>query len=155
MVVEQGFDDVLAIVKSAATASLLTAFGASGSVTIPAATWTGITSLFQGYRFDDAATTDVMRQTFARTGETLDPHSAIGFGAGLAATVPAGTPIISLATAHPAKFPDAVKAATGHHPALPPHLADLFDRPERMDAIAADPSHIKDYVRTFAKGRQG
>lgn len=139
----------------AVTANLLGEFSHSGAVTIPAATWTGITALFQGYRFDDAATTKLMKDTFAATGETLDPHSAIGYGAGLAATLPHGTPIISLATAHPAKFPDAVTAATGCHPALPAHLADLFERTERMDAIAADPTHIKDYVRNFAKDHQG
>ena len=139
----------------AATAHLLGQFGSTGTMTVPDAAWTSITGLFQGYRFDDASTTAIMRQTFETTGETLDPHSAIGFGAAHLAKVPAGIPIVSLATAHPAKFPDAVVAATGLHPALPPHLADLFDRPERMDAISADPSHIKDYVRNFAEGHTG
>jgi len=138
-----------------ATAKLLAQFSATGAVTIPDETWTGITALFQGYRFDDAATTAIMRKTFETTGEILDPHSAIGFGAAQLAPLPKGIPVISLATAHPAKFPDAVLSATGVHPALPAHLADLFERPERMDAISADPSHIKDYVRNFAEGHTG
>ncbi len=138
-----------------ATADLLAQFGKTGAMTIPPATWTAITALFQGYRFDDAATQGLMKALHSQSGEILDPHSAIGYGAALAAKIPADIPIVALATAHPAKFPDAINAATGIHPALPPHLADLFDRPERMDAIAANPSHIKEYVTNFTKGQAG
>jgi len=138
-----------------ATAALLTAFGTDGGMTVPAPAWTAITALFKGVRFDDRATQDLMRSLYRQTGEILDPHSAIGYGAALAAQTPADIPVVTLATAHPAKFPDAVKAATGLHPALPPHLADLLERPERMDAIAADPARIMAYVRDFAEGRNG
>jgi threonine synthase len=136
----------------AATAQLLTEFNRSGIMSLPAPAWTAMTSLFQAYRFDDQATQAIMRQTYEQTGQILDPHSAIGYGAALASRPMPGIPLISLATAHPAKFPDAVKAATGIHPALPSHLSDLLTRPERMDGIAADCSHIKDYVRNFVKG---
>jgi threonine synthase len=136
------------------TADHLATFAKTGQMTIPPATWTAITALFQGYRFDDAATQTIMRVLHGQTGEILDPHSAIGYGAAKDAKYSADIPMIALATAHPAKFPDAVKAATGIHPGLPPHLADLFDRPERMDAISADPSHIKDYVKDFVEGRK-
>jgi threonine synthase len=53
-----------------------------------------------------------------------------------------------MGTAHPAKFPDAVEAATGVYPALPEHLADLFDRPERFDTMIASTDAVRDYVRS-------
>jgi threonine synthase len=58
--------------------------------------------------------------------------------------------MVALATAHPAKFPDAVEKATGVRPGLPPHMADLFERPERLDRLGNDAEALKGYVRTFA-----
>jgi threonine synthase len=55
--------------------------------------------------------------------------------------------MVTLATAHPAKFPDAVQAATGIRPALPPRMADLFDRPERMTRVPNDLAALKALVR--------
>ena len=55
--------------------------------------------------------------------------------------------MVALATAHPAKFPDAVERATGVRPPLPPQLADLFERPERLDALPNDLAAIEDYIR--------
>ena len=67
----------------------------------------------------------------------LDPHTAVGVG--VAQRLERSTvPIVTLATAHPAKFPDAVEHATGVRPALPEHLADLFDRPERLHRVTND-----------------
>jgi threonine synthase len=56
--------------------------------------------------------------------------------------------MVTLATAHPAKFPDAVERATGVRPPLPEHLADLFDRPERFVELPADLAAVQDYVRS-------
>jgi threonine synthase len=56
-------------------------------------------------------------------------------------------PMVTLATAHPAKFPDAVKAATGIHPDLPPRMADLFDRPERMTRVPDDLGQLQALIR--------
>jgi threonine synthase len=56
-----------------------------------------------------------------------------------------------MATAHPAKFPDAVEAATGVRPALPDHLADLFDRPERIETVPADLATVEDYVARVSR----
>ena len=56
-------------------------------------------------------------------------------------------PVVTMATAHPAKFPDAVERATGVRPALPAHLADLFDRPERIEHAAQRPRRVEDFVR--------
>jgi threonine synthase len=59
--------------------------------------------------------------------------------------------MVALATAHPAKFPDAVEAATGSRPVLPDHLADLHDRPERLTALPADLAVIEDFVRSHRR----
>ena len=65
-------------------------------------------------------------------------------------------PVVVLATAHPAKFPDAVEKATGVRPALPPRLSDLYDREERFDALPNDADAVRDYVRRrVAAGRGG
>ncbi|WP_299820727.1 threonine synthase [uncultured Jannaschia sp.] len=82
---------------------------------------------------ETAATIAGMRD---RTGELLCPHSAIG--ARVAETHLGDVPMVTLATAHPAKFPDAVEAATGLRPPLPPRLADLFDRAERVTRVEND-----------------
>ena len=80
----------------------------------------------------------------------LDPHSAVGLSAArrarLDGTIASDIPIVSLACAHPAKFETAVKVATGTAPALPPHMADLMNRPEQMQTIAADVDAVKALV---------
>ncbi|MGU3542436.1 threonine synthase [Methylobacterium sp. A52T] len=103
---------------------------------------------------------DVMAEialTQAATGVVLDPHSAIGVRAGrrLLERDPA-TPVVALATAHPAKFPDAVARATGGlRPALPPHLADLMDRPERLTRVANDQAALEALIRERARITRG
>ena len=67
------------------------------------------------------------------------------------AASPATHPVVTMATAHPAKFPDAVERATGIRPALPDHLADLFDRPERTETIPNDLAVVEDYVARVSR----
>jgi threonine synthase len=135
-------------------ADLMTGFRQTGTMTLPQGAWETMRELFSAYRFDDAETLATMRRMKQQTGETLDPHSAIGIAAGARALVEPGLPMVALATAHPAKFPDAVEQATGLRPGLPPHLADLFERPERIETVANDAGAVKDAVRTFVgRGR--
>ena len=75
----------------------------------------------------------------------LCPHSAVA--AKVAKAHLGAIPMITLATAHPAKFPAAVEAASGIRPELPPHMADLFDRPERVTRVANDLGAIKSLIR--------
>jgi threonine synthase len=80
----------------------------------------------------------------------IDPHTAVGISAARAVRdeyADGSTPVIVLATAHPAKFPDAVEQATGARPALPPHISDLYDREERYDVLPNDVVAIQDYIR--------
>ena len=103
---------------------------------------------------------DVMAEialTQAATGVVLDPHSAIGVRAGrrLLEQDPT-TPVVALAPAHPAKFPDAVAKATGGlRPPLPPHLADLMDRPERLTRVANDQAAVEALIRERARITRG
>ena len=87
-------------------------------------------------RASEDETRGAIRDTLAATGELLCPHSAVGVH--VAAAHLGGAPMVTLATAHPAKFPDAVEAATGLRPALPERMGDLFDRPERITEVAND-----------------
>ena len=82
-----------------------------------------------------------------KTGELLDPHTAIGTRAARQCLRDGEGPMVTLATAHPAKFPVAVaKANTGQEPVLPSHLADLFDREERFDTLDDDLSTVHAYM---------
>ncbi len=102
---------------------------------------------FDGFRLDDAGTKAEIARLHAATGILVDPHSAIGVAAAAAARRrdPA-TPVVALATAHPAKFPDAIMAATGIRPALPPALADLFERRERVTELRNELAAVQAFV---------
>ena len=80
------------------------------------------------------------------TGELLCPHGAVGVKVAEEHRV-AGTPMITLATAHPAKFPDAVEGASGVHPPLPPAMSDLYERSERITRVANDLGAIETLIR--------
>jgi threonine synthase len=88
-------------------------------------------------RVSEEETLATIARTHRETGELLCPHSAVGVGVAKAQRDPA-VPMVTLATAHPAKFPDAVERATGHRPGLPDRMADLFARPERVTSVPND-----------------
>ena len=106
---------------------------------------TTLAAQFASGRCSEEETVDTIRRTFARTGEILCPHSAVGVKV---AEEHLGTiPMITLATAHPAKFPDAVYSAMGQRPALPPRMADLFGRPERVTRAPDDLAALEALIR--------
>jgi threonine synthase len=100
---------------------------------------------FASGRCSESETSATITRTLAQTGELLCPHSAVGVK--VAEENLGAAPMVTLATAHPAKFPDAVKAATGVHPSLPPRMADLLDRPERMTRVPDDLAAIQSLIR--------
>ena len=108
-------------------------------------------SLFSATAVDDAATKETIGSVYRNTGYVLDPHSAVGVTAAKRAVLDPTIPIVALACAHPAKFPEVVTAATGVHPKLPPHMADLFDRPERLVTLPNDLAAVQRYVRDRAR----
>ncbi len=131
-------------------AARMGAFRQSGNFAVDDHLWAEARALFDAAAFDDDETLAVMKRLYEETGHLIDPHSAIGIAAGRARRRDETVPMVALATAHAAKFPDAVERATGIRPSLPPHLADLFEREERYDVLPNDERVIKDYVAKIA-----
>ena len=104
-------------------------------------------AVFDAARLDDDETMAEMARLYRETGELIDPHSAIGIAAARAKAPDDGTPVVALATAHPAKFPDAVERACGRRPALPARLADLYERAERMTVLPNDLNAVEASIR--------
>jgi threonine synthase len=132
----------------AALAQAMASFRRNGQLAVGEARWQAARAVFDGYRFDDAETLQAIAGVHRQTGELVDPHSAIGIAAAHAAARDRSGPVVALATAHPAKFPDAVERATGLRPRLPERLADLFDRPERVEVLPNDLKAVQGYIRS-------
>lgn len=136
-----------------AVADLLGHFRGEGAVSVSGAVLDALRSEFDCGRLDDESAARVIRDVHHRTGLLLDPHTAVGLGVAeeLADGGPLSdpdVPVVCLATAHPAKFPDAVEAATGVRPSLPDRLADLFERPERVEHAPAELAPVQALVRS-------
>lgn len=117
--------------------------------------------VFDAYRVDEQQTLETIAQVHRETGMLIDPHTAVGVHAarqyrqsqaGRGDTT--REPMVALATAHPAKFPDAVEKATGIRPPLPEHLADLYDRSERFDVLPAEFDVVKKHMIERLKANQ-
>ncbi len=122
------------------TSELLGRFRGVGSVEVPR------DPRFDAASIDDEQTLAIIRDVHEQTGMLVDPHTAVGIGAARAVRRDPDVPMVCLATAHPAKFPDAVEQATGIRPPLPSRLADLFDREERFDLLPADLAQVQAHV---------
>ena len=112
-----------------------------------------IEGVFRAAAFDDDATLREIARLRAATGMLVDPHTATGTAAARLLAGPNGPdgPMVTLATAHPAKFPDAVEEATGVRPALPGHLADLFDREERTQTVPNELVAVQALVESLTR----
>jgi threonine synthase len=132
---------------SRAVTQKMASFAESGTMTVEPAPLAAMRARFAAGRCDDDRTLATIAATYRDTGLLIDPHTAVGLAAGRDNRPDPAVPLVALATAHPAKFPDAVERATGVRPALPPRLADLFDRPERMTVLPGDLARIQQFVR--------
>ena len=129
-----------------ATARQMVDFRTRGTLTAtPDQFGTWIRPIFRGHRCSDDATLEMISRTHRELGILVDPHTAVGLVATSACADP-DEPVVTLATAHPAKFADAVERATGIRPSLPEHLADLLSRPERSTALPNDLAAVKRFV---------
>ncbi|MSP67180.1 MAG: threonine synthase [Alphaproteobacteria bacterium] len=137
--------------EGAAVADAMAAFAASGWLDVGEARLERARALFEGCAVDEGGAAAAIARVHRETGIVIDPHTAVGVAAGAACRGDPAVPMVFLATAHPAKFPGAVAAATGLAPALPPRLADLAQRPERFDALPNDLEIVKAYVRSRAR----
>ncbi|MDB6453387.1 threonine synthase [Falsirhodobacter sp. 20TX0035] len=108
----------------------------AGGFTISQGALQALSGTFASGRVSEEETTATIREVLAETGELLCPHSAVAVA--VAKQHLGATPMITLATAHPAKFPDAVEAAGAARPELPPHMADLFTRAEQVTRVTND-----------------
>ena len=117
----------------------------SGSFTIGNRELDQIRHEFGSGATDEAETAATIKETLRTTGELLDPHSAVGYAVARKADA-SQSPMVTLATAHPAKFPDAVEKASGIRPALPPRLAYLMAAKERFTVLPNDVSRVRDFI---------
>jgi threonine synthase len=129
-----------------ALAAQMAGFESSKAMRLTNAQQQGAATLFASDRIEADDMSRAMAWAHARADEILDPHTAIGLAAAQRVSLPPHVPIVTLATAHPAKFDDAVERATGIRPTLPPRVGDLFDREERYDVLPATFEAITGYV---------
>jgi len=129
-------------------------FRETGRLALDRAQHERLTDLFAAHRLDDGETLATIAAFRRDTGGSIDPHSAIGLAAARAVPLDPDVAVVALATAHPAKFPDAVERATGERPPLPAALADLYQRPERFQVLPNDLAAIEAHIRAeIGKGQ--
>jgi len=124
-------------------------FAAEGALEVEPERLKKAQDLISGHAVDEAAVQATIRQVYRDTGIVIDPHTAVGVAAARAA-LPRNAARVTLATAHPAKFPDAVEAAIGRRPVLPEAMAGLFEREERYQVLPAELGIIQDHIRKTA-----
>ncbi len=130
----------------AAMAEQMRGFEASKAMRLTNAQREGAAGLFTSTRADGDQLSQTLRWAHDEAGQVLDPHTAIGLHAARECALDADIPVVTLATAHPAKFRDAVERAIGQRPALPARVGDLFAREEAYDSLPGDYDAVRAYV---------
>ena len=136
----------------AAMREQMTGFGKTKRLALSQLQADGARDLFTSVRADEAEMARALRWAYDNAGQIIDPHTAIGLHAAREQELPRDVPIVTLATAHPAKFRDTVERATGFRPSLPARVGDLFSRNERYDVLPSDYDTLVRYVRDKAAG---
>lgn len=134
-----------------AVAATMAEFRATGRFAVGQGQLDRARTLFAGHRTGEVETLATIARWHRDAGYVLDPHTAVGVAAAEAADLDASIPVVALACAHPAKFPDVVGTATGIRPDLPRHLADLFEREERFTVLPNDIDTLKEFVRSRSR----
>jgi threonine synthase len=132
-----------------ATSHAMREFRDTGRMTVADAVWHRMRGVFHAARLDDPGTVAEIRRLRDACGYLADPHTAIGIAAARAHPPEHGVPVVAMATAHPAKFPDAIEQAIGIRPQLPPRLADLMALPERYAVLPNDLAAVEANVRAL------
>jgi len=133
--------------EGAAVTQLMDALRSQGGFTLPQGALDRLRDEFDSASVTEDETRAQIAATLHDTGHVVCPHTAVGLHAARARRGDPATPMVTLATAHAAKFPDAVEAACGVRPALPPRMADLFERPERVTHVPNDLGAIEALIR--------
>jgi len=144
----------LAARDGAAVAEAFAKFRATGALPASPALWQEARGLFAAHRVDDDATRATIRDTWRAAGVLLDPHSAVAVAAARAARRDQAIPMVALASAHPAKFADAVESAVGFRPPVPPRLAELMSGRERITVLPNELAAVERFVRDRARQTQ-
>ena len=136
-----------------ALAAQMAGFEASKAMQLTNAQRQGAGKLLTSVRADADDMAGAIRWCWEATGELIDPHTAIGLHAARTSGIAPAIPVVTLATAHAAKFPDAVERATGRRPGLPERIGDLFEREERCAHLSGDYAAIAEYIAARATAR--
>nr|WP_211112056.1 threonine synthase [Azospirillum soli] len=126
-------------------------FRAEGKFAVTDAQLAEALTVFAGHRVDEAGTMATIEQVWGECGYLLDPHTAVGVASAETAALDPDVAVVVLATAHPAKFPDAVEKATGRRPELPPRLSDLYVREERLSELPNELGAVQAFVAARAR----
>jgi threonine synthase len=119
----------------------------SGAMVLKESALSRARELFTSYGVSDEVTINIIRDVFENTEYLLDPHTAIGVEAARKTRRRQDIPMVCLATAHPAKFPEAVrKAGQSEDPALPHHMSDLFERDERYSVLPQELVKVQQFI---------
>lgn len=131
-----------------AVCQMMASLKQSGAFTLPPAVLAAIRADFSAFRADEGEVAGAIRTIAGQTGYALDPHTATGVVAADKAGLAKATPLVVLATAAPAKFPDTMRAVAGIEAPLPARLARLMTDPERMSPVANDSAALEDFIRS-------
>jgi threonine synthase len=151
--VSSNFERLLFDLDPAAVPAQMAAFGKDRAMRLTERQHSGGAALFTGVRIDADEMALAMRWACEGSGQVLDPHTAIGLAAARSVELPAEIPVVTLATAHPGKFRDAVERATGVRPSLPSRVGALFEREESYDVLPAELDAVMAYIAERATPR--
>jgi len=112
--------------------------------------WQQMRKSFSSARVDDAVTSETIEKVFNDTGKLVDPHTAVGIRAARDCNADPATPMITLSTAHPAKFSDAINKAGLETPELPPHLIGLFEKKEHYTVVPKELAAVTEFVKKYS-----
>jgi threonine synthase len=141
---------------SKAVRALMASLAQSQRFTVSASALAGLRAVLSAARADEQETAAAIRTVLRETGRFIDPHTAVGVAVAEKETRDPSIPMVVLATAHAAKFPEAVEAACGHCPQLPEWLADLGQRQERTTALPLDQAAVERHILSASRAaREG
>ena len=135
---------------AAAVRAMMMSLAQSGGFDLPADALSRFREKFGAARIDEPTTIETIASLYRDAGYLADPHTAVGIAASRARRADPATPMICLATAHPAKFPDAMLAAVGQRPELPPQRRAMMEMPERFDQLDNDIAAVSEYISARA-----
>ncbi|RYY47931.1 MAG: threonine synthase [Sphingomonadales bacterium] len=152
--VSSNFERLLFDLAGSSVADQMAGFESSKAMRLTNTQQQGAASLLVSDRIEPGEMNEAMRWACSETGQVIDPHTAIGLAAARRADLSADVPVVTLATAHPAKFADAVERATGMRPGVPARVGDLFERQERYDVLPATFEAVSSYIAERATAKQ-